>query len=637
MKDFFEALFGDKNPDDYILLWEKRAEDRDQKQRSGGKSSWFKTPSEAAKYASLSKLVDIYVGVGTSPTNNGPYERCLKNNISGIPGFWLDVDTAHIVHTKANLPSTEQDIEKLLGEFPYKPTISIDSGHGRQFWWLFKEFWHFDSTDEHHRASEMSHRFTAFFRDHAKSLGWGLDMTFDLSRILRIPGTTNYKATPVSVSLLYLDNDLRYTVDDIDEVLPAAQQGLSLEQHTALATGEQSKPQICSDFVLDKNAVPPLDKIEMLKEINLKFKASWEGKRKDFASGKESASEYDMSLAILAFQVNWTWQEVVDLLIAFRRLRGFPPKTTDPNNPNAPLREKYYKETLAKAFDVVEIGKKREAEIQDGKEKIKQFKMLQEERKNEKVARSTEQNIEKVVTRNTQARLQGIVDTGRDLPEEERQKAMTEFIAGILKQPITRIVRYHGDVPLFDIERVDMTINIGPVENLTEQRMLRKKMESLAIPMPLFKKAEWDIVRQAMVQAMVTVKTSEDMTSDGFIYSLVQAYLQERNMSYDRHEAGEHGDPYYENGRVYIISTFFRNWARDIRREPMTFPELSNKLIHFGLETRRENFKMTRSVGRSSYTTYSVYSLPSDHELVEPFIDYLLVQAIEKEEHQEKK
>ena len=74
----------------------------------------------------------------------------------------------------------------------------------------------------------------------------------------------------------------------------------------------------------------------MLFRSNPKAKASWDRKRSDLQD--QSASAYDMSLAMYAAQANWTDQEIVDLLIASRRKHGDDLK----------LRLDYFERTLAK-------------------------------------------------------------------------------------------------------------------------------------------------------------------------------------------------------------------------------------------------------------------------------------------------
>jgi hypothetical protein len=85
-----------------------------------------------------------------------------------------------------------------------------------------------------------------------------------------------------------------------------------------------------------------------LTEAEPLFKASWEMKRK-FPSGKDSGSEYDMSLAAFALQADWSWQETVNLLIAFRRANGLKPTTVIDGDPGTPLRKGYYSRTRSMA------------------------------------------------------------------------------------------------------------------------------------------------------------------------------------------------------------------------------------------------------------------------------------------------
>jgi hypothetical protein len=69
--------------------------------------------------------------------------------------------------------------------------------------------------------------------------------------------------------------------------------------------------------------------------------------KRKFPSGKDSGSEYDLSLAAFALQADWSWQETVNLLIAFRRTNGLKPKTVIDGDPTSPLCEWYYSRTLS--------------------------------------------------------------------------------------------------------------------------------------------------------------------------------------------------------------------------------------------------------------------------------------------------
>lgn len=284
--------------------------------------------------------LDIYVGCGSSPQSWGPRKRCRADLIAGIPGLWLDLDVKHPVHKQKNLPETEEDVQAVLSCFPMKPTIDIHSGHGRQFWWALSEFRSFESVEERMRAANLMQRFNVLFRNHAKSLGFALDMTFDLARIMRIPGTMNYKSIPVPVKMLSC-SDARYHICDIEMYVPE----MALP---AILSSSQVATVHSEHFILNPMAEPPASKLYALGEAEPLFKASWEMKRK-FPSGKESGSEYDMSLAAFALQADWSWQETVNLLIAFRRTNGLKPKTVIEGDPGTPLRGGYYSRTLSMA------------------------------------------------------------------------------------------------------------------------------------------------------------------------------------------------------------------------------------------------------------------------------------------------
>ena len=58
-------------------------------------------------------------------------------------------------------------------------------------------------------------------------------------------------------------------------------------------------------------------KLDDLRKANPKFRMSWENDRKDMTD--QSASTYDVSMATIALGAGWPDQEVVNLLICWRR------------------------------------------------------------------------------------------------------------------------------------------------------------------------------------------------------------------------------------------------------------------------------------------------------------------------------
>lgn len=96
------------------------------------------------------------------------------------------------------------------------------------------------------------------------------------------------------------------------------------------------RPVQSATFVLDPNACAPSGKLERLLAGNARFKLTWLRMRPELPS----PSEYDLALASRAYRAGWIDQEVVDLLVQFRREGGDHEKIE---------RVDYYTKTLAKA------------------------------------------------------------------------------------------------------------------------------------------------------------------------------------------------------------------------------------------------------------------------------------------------
>ncbi len=218
--EFIEQLFPDTEGHK-ILLWEL----------AGKSSTWFDEPEKAGKY-SLNKT-DLYIGCGLRKEELGKYKRGGEKDISGIPGFWFDLDLNHGVHAAQALPNLEQGL-LLLDEMPLRPSIIINSGGGLQVWWLFKELWFFDNLNEARKARSFLSRWQEMIISSAILSGWALDNTSDLSRILRVPGTLNGKFEKPRKVEYYQDSadDVRYNISDFEQYLPDSENAAIIDMKT---------------------------------------------------------------------------------------------------------------------------------------------------------------------------------------------------------------------------------------------------------------------------------------------------------------------------------------------------------------------------------------------------------------------
>ena len=293
-------------------------------------STWFQNFNNLDAFVAAHSNDEIYTGVSLvrHDAKVTGATRTSNVNAAGIAGLWADIDIADPVHKKAALPpTTEAAMEALTDP---APTIIIHSGHGLQCWWLFESPWVFQSTQERVQAQTMSRWWHDRLAKQFTGLGWTLDATHDLARVMRLPGTVNHKAKPVPVEVIHLALEKRI---DLVSNLPSPRCTPGVTTVTGVTTPISSSQHL----VLNPNAMPPAEKFLVLMDISIKFRRSWVHQRKDLLD--QSASAYDMSLATLASQAEWFDQEITDLLITHRREQGEDLK----------LREDYYQRTINKA------------------------------------------------------------------------------------------------------------------------------------------------------------------------------------------------------------------------------------------------------------------------------------------------
>ena len=169
--------------------------------------------------AQIQRGTDIYFSPGISAIAKP--DKLSADDVIGITSLWVDIDIYHPeAHKKNNLPPTVQDAIGLLPD-NIPPTFIVHSGYGIHAWYLLKEAWYFDSPEEKQQAQELLTRLQVYIRQQAGTRGWHLDSTSNLDRIMRLPGTLNYKIQSCPVQSVVLESsDVRYNPSDIADALP---------------------------------------------------------------------------------------------------------------------------------------------------------------------------------------------------------------------------------------------------------------------------------------------------------------------------------------------------------------------------------------------------------------------------------
>lgn len=199
----------------YLSIWE----------RATNQTRWFSTTqlSEAAEtaYKMANGGLEVYFGVGLHEMPCGTTSRGKAETVSSIPGLWVDIDIAGPGHSQTNLPQNVDEARSIIKTVPFPPTIVVHTGGGLHVYWLFNNPWVLNSTEDKKQAKELSERFQKQLLSFAKTREWKLDYTGDLARVLRVPGTKNYKIqdNPRSVEMIEWHKENRYARETFAEFL----------------------------------------------------------------------------------------------------------------------------------------------------------------------------------------------------------------------------------------------------------------------------------------------------------------------------------------------------------------------------------------------------------------------------------
>lgn len=298
-------------------------------------STWFLNFEHVGRFCGAYQENDIYTGVSVLSHDRTPniHERATNTTAAAIPGLWADIDIQGPEHKKANLPSTTEAALDVLRGMEYQPTITVHSGHGLQCWWLFEHPWVFKDGHERALAQQLCREWHSLVAGEFGKHGWTVDATHDLARVMRLPGTFNHKSNPAKPVQIIETSDFRW------REIPKPKYDVPITMSPGAMGGAPggSAPPI-GEFHINPDAKPPMGKLYVLVLNSEKARQTWERNRPDFKDGDTSPSVYDMALAAYAVQADWGDQEIVNLLIYYRRIRGDDLK----------LRHDYYRRTLEK-------------------------------------------------------------------------------------------------------------------------------------------------------------------------------------------------------------------------------------------------------------------------------------------------
>ena len=299
-------------------------------------------------------------------------------------------------------------------------------------------------------------------------------------------------------------------------------------------------------LALDPDAEPSAVRLDALLTADPKFRRSWGQDRKD-----QSPTAYDLSLATMAMQAGWSDQEVVNLLICWRRKHGHDLK----------LGEGYYEIILSKAKEPIVM------------------------------AQAQEQLEEALLLR-----------------PEDQSEVLKANLKTLFRVDIIRIVKYIGDPPIYYMYTKQGDITLGEISSITSQAAFRNMLAmTTGVWITAVSLKAWD----KRVQALLLACEEIDVGDASHLAQETNAWLEEYLLKKPPREedqwlkAAEAKQPFILNGKVHIFMDDFRKWLDINIGEQITSHAIGRRLKQCQARTEKVNVKIG-----NSWTSRTTWQLP---------------------------
>ena len=272
-------------------------------------------------------------------------------------------------------------------------------------------------------------------------------------------------------------------------------------------------------LALDPEAEPSAVRLDALLTADPKFRRSWGQDRKD-----QSPTAYNLSLATMAMGVGWSDQEVVNLLICWRRKHGHDLK----------LGEGYYEIILSKAKEPIVM------------------------------AQAQEQLEEALLLR-----------------PEDQSEVLKANLKTLFRVDIIRIVKYVGEPPVYYMYTKQGDITLGEISSITSQTKFQNLVAAATdVWIPAVSRKAWD----QRIQAILLVCEPIDVGDASHLAQETNAWLEEYLLKKPPREedewlkAAEAKQPFILHGKVHIFLDDFQKWLELNTGEQATSHALGRRL-----------------------------------------------------------
>lgn len=164
---------------------------------------------------------DVYFGVNLMDNAPAKNTRAKAETVTLQTATIADIDIRSQAH-KGDPDEYPPDFDTAKSFLPFGTSVIVNSGYGQHTYCVYSTPI-IITADNREQAEKRNRKFISVIRERAGQFSKAVDGTSDLARVLRVPGTFNYKLGRDNAPLCHIvdSNNIRFTPADLDERLNA--------------------------------------------------------------------------------------------------------------------------------------------------------------------------------------------------------------------------------------------------------------------------------------------------------------------------------------------------------------------------------------------------------------------------------
>ena len=220
-KEFLDLLFVPVTMPKFSYLWIKKGETK--------KTIPFDVSNPQNRLEMAKQAIsyndngyDVYLGVCLMDKAPMANNRAKSNDITLQTAIWTDIDIESTAHKSSEKEKLAPDFNTARGFLPFAASIIISSGYGLHGYNLLDTPLEINDNNRN-AAKDRNKKYIDIIRKNAGE--YKIDGVADLARVLRVPGTYNFKLGRDNAPLCHIVNvnDIRYSLDKFDNLNTPAQ------------------------------------------------------------------------------------------------------------------------------------------------------------------------------------------------------------------------------------------------------------------------------------------------------------------------------------------------------------------------------------------------------------------------------